>query len=488
MYPFLKPKNKKTPAKAGARGWLLAAGLGLLAGAAMPAFADHALVVGINHYPGLPNDEQLGGPANDALAMAQKLQTLGFTVSTLTDAAATKAGILAALDHMKTANSDSERFVFYFAGHGAKSLDGSGVILASDASPSDKTNYLTKDDLYAAIAAVPAKGRTVLLDSCFSGAMQRGLHHAKGLHPHRKSRYYDFFGLAKLENQPGTHSKRIELVNDNDDPQPVDPKPIDPVNPANNPPPPVPTATDAVCYFVAANPYQPAYEDDIDGKRDGLFTHYLLSRLSASPEPWQPVQTDVTGNVMGMTDGTQTPCLTASYSPIGVFDGPGGVTPPPPPAPKAKSVWDAFSEDQKDSSQVLLEMTPNSSTVALKQKFRFKATVGSEGYLIVMELDTDGNLNLLSPASRNSQDAHVQGNTVVTIPKAGKAFTVDKEGTERVKAVLFTSEDAAKQLLAAFPDNGTITSWRKAKDRKIQLTDADPFFTSAVGFVVSGTK
>jgi hypothetical protein len=133
-------------------------------------------------------------------------------------------------------------------------------------------------------------------------------------------------------------------------------------------------------------------------------------------------------------------------------------------------------------------MTPNRSTVKVGEKFKFQVTPGADGYLVVMELDTDGALDLVYPASRNISDAQVKGGAIISLPaQAGKAYTTDKEGSERIKAILFTSQDAAQQLLAGFPDSGTLESWHKARGRRLQMVDEDhnQFYTSAVGFEVS---
>jgi len=488
--------------------------------AAGPAWADHAIVVGVCHYPALSDADQLEGPDNDAQAIAGKLTQAGFTVTSLKDETATKQGILDTLKAMQAQNAANERFVFYFAGHGTKTADGGGAILASDASPVEKSNFITTQELYKAVAAVPARGRTVLLDSCFSGAMAHSYSTHKGLRPHLKSRYVNFFALPKK-------LVLTDDVNNNDVP----------VSASSG-------GSGDVCYFAAANPYQQAYEDEIDGHESGIFTHYLVSQLGQGPALWSAVQSDVTGSVMGNTDGIQTPVLSQGYAGVHVFDGLGAPpapapvpapkpaptpapvpdpapSPPPvpdpvpePPAPLppnpvpaptpptpvpapmppvrsgAKTVWDAFSADNRDPAKVQLLLSPNRSTVKIGEKFKFQALPAVDGYLVVMELDTDGALNLIYPAGHNAADGEVKAGAIVSLPsQAGKAFTTDKEGSERIKAILFSSEDAAQQLLAGFPESGTLDSWKAARGRKILTVNdgINKFYTSALGFEVSST-
>ena len=136
-----------------------------------PAHADHALVIGVNEYPKLATGSNLEGCVNDANTMETSLKAHGFQVTLLTNEGATHAAVLVALDRMKRASTPAERFVFYFAGHGTIASDGSSALLAHDAGERSETGDVTRDELYGAIRAVPARSRTVLLDSCFAGGL-----------------------------------------------------------------------------------------------------------------------------------------------------------------------------------------------------------------------------------------------------------------------------------------------------------------------------
>ena len=91
----------------------------------------------------------------------------------LTDAQATRQGILNALTAARTATKPTERFVFYFAGHGTNSPV--NCLLPSDARKDATTGDLTRNDLYDAVRAIPARSRTIILDSCFSGGMSKSI-------------------------------------------------------------------------------------------------------------------------------------------------------------------------------------------------------------------------------------------------------------------------------------------------------------------------
>ena len=455
-----------------------------LSGATTGAGADQALVVGVNHYSQLPDDARLGGSINDATLIATKLKGLGFNVTQLGDTTATKQGVLDALTRMVSNVKPNERFVFYFAGHGSKMPDGKGVILPSDASPAGQDNYITQTELYDKVNAIQARGRTILLDSCFSGAMTRGL---KGLAKNRKARFYNFFSL---------HQKKITLIGVNNADVPNVPKTDDPAV-TTNPDNPTPAPTSPICYFVAATNAQRAYEDDFDGKSDGVFTHFLATRLSPTREQWAAVQSDVAVKVADSTEQTQSPILSPAFASIAVFEGlpqANPTTPPAPPAPhrKVQSVWQTFNENHANKDQISLELTPNVSSIAIGEKFHFNVTIGSgQGYLVVMELDTDGNIDLLYPSSRNVDDCAASAGMIKLPADPALAYTVDKEGQERVRAILFRSKTDAADLLSKFPPDGTIESVSDAMTRSIKLTSAapDPFYTSSLDFeVIAASK
>ncbi|MDR3707099.1 MAG: caspase family protein [Capsulimonadaceae bacterium] len=428
------------------------------------ANADKALIVGVNHYPNLPVAAQLDGSVNDANLMASKLKADNFDVLVLTDAVATKQGILNALQTTTTVIKPEERFVFYFAGHGAKLPDGSGVLLASDASSADKSNYITKDELAGAVAAINAKAKTVVLDSCFSGAMTRGI--TKGRHP--KARFYNFFGLQ---------TKRIVLAaaSHQDNPSPIS------------------AGNGKVCFFAACTDSQRAYEDEFDGKVHGVFTHYLVNRLKTDPELWSSVQSDVTAGVTVETEQNQSPVLSAEFADVPVFDGKGVPNSAPvPERRKEQSIWQTFNEDHAKQSMLSLDITPDFETpllssIAVGQKFHLQVTTGrTTGYLVVIELDTDGALNLISPMSGNVEDAMMSQNGKLIFPSdPSQTFSVNKVGSERVRAILFNSKADAQALLHEF-QNGTIDSVSSAKHRSIFMTSADvvPFYTASAGFEV----
>ena len=142
-----------------------------------------ALIVGINQYENPANNLQ--GCVNDALDMAETLKICGFPrtkIKVVTDANATKAGILKGLDWLTSGAADGDVLVFYYSGHGSQVSDldddeqdkEDEIICPHDISWARQT-YIKDDDLHNYFTKkLPEGVRTdVILDSCFSGTATR---------------------------------------------------------------------------------------------------------------------------------------------------------------------------------------------------------------------------------------------------------------------------------------------------------------------------
>ncbi len=146
-----------------------------------------ALVVGINtyRYDGL---RDLSAPANDAEAIAQRLEKYGgFTVIRLPEAIAadtlkpyvsttkglTKKALEEALENLFC--PDSKQFpdtaLFYFSGHGLKKRRGEGFLATSDTNPDQGVDGISFDWLRKLLQDSPVKQQLIWLDCCHSGAL-----------------------------------------------------------------------------------------------------------------------------------------------------------------------------------------------------------------------------------------------------------------------------------------------------------------------------
>ena len=132
---------------------------------------SRALAVGIDAYA---YGEDLHYCVADAEAIAIELSESGYSVTRLQGTLAVgatprkliyKADLLSELSLAAAAAPSGgwDSFVFYYAGHG---YDPTGNLAMS---PLTTTEQITPDELLSAVAAVPAKVRAVILDSCNSG-------------------------------------------------------------------------------------------------------------------------------------------------------------------------------------------------------------------------------------------------------------------------------------------------------------------------------
>jgi hypothetical protein len=146
----------------------------------------HALLVGINAYPNFARHEQLSGCVNDVEAMATLLRgTYGFEdVVTLIEEAATRDGVLAALNELAARVEDDDVVVVHYSGHGSQMTDREGdepdgldeTIVPNDSGRAPHPNRdITDDELYAWIRGVTGKTQnlTLIFDCCHSGTITR---------------------------------------------------------------------------------------------------------------------------------------------------------------------------------------------------------------------------------------------------------------------------------------------------------------------------
>jgi uncharacterized caspase-like protein len=381
------------------------------------AYADRALVVGVDDYPALPG-ARLSGCRNDAAVVGRALAADGFEVTVLNDA--TRSQMLQALANMRTRCRTDERFVFFFAGHGSGPRP--AVILPSD-TRDPMANVIEADELRSAVAAIPARSRTVLLDSCFSGAMLL----AKGVRLGGRARFYEF------QHAP---SKDLTLVNEQDTNDHLQPAATE--------------GAPAICYFVAARRNETALEKVIGDVHHGVFSYYLARHLRPGLR-WDDLQARVSTAVVDETDNCQHPTLTPQYEALMVFGGEGAAPPAKPIA--ATTLWDIYNRDSVDHARLKLTLDPDRTVVKVGEHLHITVQMGQAGYLILVEHGVSGRANLLYPG-KAGEPPRLAAGAVIRIPHMGQAYAPDAPGTERIRAVLCSSKDLAAHLLAALREAG----------------------------------
>ncbi len=140
-----------------------------------------AVVVGINDYTGMDPTGQsnLGCCVADAKSVASLLPSQGFDTSdvkTLTNQAATRAAVMAALGDLVRASEPGDVACFYFSGHGtvqpADPAD-PGCERFHEAMCTATQPFLTDQDLFSIASQLQQSvvNFTVISDSCMSGGM-----------------------------------------------------------------------------------------------------------------------------------------------------------------------------------------------------------------------------------------------------------------------------------------------------------------------------
>ena len=133
----------------------------------------HALVIGNNRYQHLSN---LRTAVNDATKVASVLKRdYGFEVDLLTNA--TESQIVKSLRNYRRNLSENDNLLIYYAGHGGFDEDANrtGYWLPVDATRDDPSNWIMTDYVVNQITAMEAKHVMVVADSCFAGAIGRGI-------------------------------------------------------------------------------------------------------------------------------------------------------------------------------------------------------------------------------------------------------------------------------------------------------------------------
>lgn len=379
--------------------------------------ADIAVLIGVQKYSNVPEANTLNGPINDARMLGDVLKKkYQFDVRLIPDA--TRQQVFEAITQAAKDIKKDEKFVFFFAGHGRDKP----VI---NMLPSDFTiegGGITPDDLRQAIAKVPAKSRTVLLDCCFSGGMAPGsMSKSLGY----VSRYFGW-------SQSGSTSKSIGPASRMDSQANLKPD-------------------DSTCYYTASMANEQALEGKIDGAYHGLFSYVLAQKLDGSKKNWADVHKQVREEISSILENKgrqQTPLLSNSFLGTSVFEPllavANGTPRPDVQLPKPQKVSDVLVLDRIDHSKLELALDPDETNLQVGQRVTLSATLTSPGYLIVMG-NMGGKYYKLFPASGNVADAKVSPGKTTIGREMG--LMPDTPGSDQVKAIFFTRKDRADALL-----------------------------------------
>lgn len=148
----------------------------------------HALVIGIESYPGFGPESQLAGAVRDAQIMAELLiERYSFVpdnVLRLFEAEATRGNILDALDKLRRRVDTGDQVLVFFSGHGSQMTDREGdegdgldeTLVPCDSGRDDAENRDISDDEinhWAAGVLEVTPHLTLIFDCCHAGTIQR---------------------------------------------------------------------------------------------------------------------------------------------------------------------------------------------------------------------------------------------------------------------------------------------------------------------------
>lgn len=215
-----------------------------------------ALLIGINKYHAVP---KLQGSINDIETMRQILLTRwGFperSMAVLKDEAATRAGILAALEQLVKETGPQDTVYFHYSGHGSQvedlngdEEDGLDETLVPQDGRSGDVRDITDDELDAVFARLRAKHAFIVLDSCHSGTATRSLD--------IRTRSIPRDNRVDIYRKADRASVKTRAV--------------------------VPVVTSRYVVMTGAASHQEALDGPVDGRYHGFFTFALARSLSAS--------------------------------------------------------------------------------------------------------------------------------------------------------------------------------------------------------------
>ena len=134
-----------------------------------PRRIAHALVIGNGAYPG---SGRLDNPVNDANAISQKLRSMGFNVTTVTDA--NRQRLVQSMAQFRRTAASADISLLYYAGHGVQ-IFGTNYILPTDVDQTDPAQATIQGVSLNSVVEnfLPGKTTLVFLDACRDNALQR---------------------------------------------------------------------------------------------------------------------------------------------------------------------------------------------------------------------------------------------------------------------------------------------------------------------------
>jgi hypothetical protein len=180
------------------------------------------------------------------------------------------------------------------------------------------------------------------------------------------------------------------------------------------------------------------------------------------------------------TGRQQNPTISKNYLNAHALDN--DIAKPVEPKP-TKTLIDVWNLENPDPKKISLELSPNSNVYEAGRNIAMTATVGQEGYLVILG-EVDGHYYQFFPAGKfDPDDAHVKAGKIPW-PSPGNVLFFDSFGANQVKAILFSDTQKAAKLLDAMREmNGAADI--SNKDLILTRSLNEPEFTSRLSVAVS---
>jgi hypothetical protein len=387
-----------------------------------PGYAENrALLIGIDRYQ---HAGVLKGSKQDVKDMQQFIQSVWYyqpdQIRTLTDAQATRQGILTAFeDWLIKGSRAGDRVLFYFSGHGYYIDDDNGdesdgydeTILPVEAT--DQNAMIIDDEMEELLQRLTGREVTVIIDACHSGTLTRGV----------KEQSFDptvkvpFFSDSKQSVQKAARRRGIGV------------NPTTPVIPDGF----ISSSHSHITAYSAVAPDQEALVDTekpyrgvftsrfiqalqekrADKNRDGKITHAevleYVRRESQAYCDRQPEQCDLE---------KLTPQLEATLDVL-MEDALISITPG---QLNAREILNMFAHDNQ--AQLQVQISPK-DRIKLNDAMQIQVKSEQAGYLLLFDVNNDGELTRLFPnkySRRYSTQGYLKAGQQITLPEPFYGF------------------------------------------------------------------
>lgn len=425
---------------------------------AAPAFADRALLIGIDRYSdaklALP---QPGSSAKDVAAVAGLLRTkLGYgqnDIQILSDQAASRGAVMSAIDNwLVKGTKPGERAFLYYSGlgyfqPGARQANNKvpSTLIPFDAvvgagNPPAIANMISEDEFLAELKKLTGRKVTVLLDTGFSGVVSAG---GASVSADLTAIRAPLFGgqTRAIQIEPVAQAQKAEGES------------IDTVG----------LGPDIAIFTATAGGQAP-----LVGADGGVFTKAFVDAVGTGA-----ADVNKNGNLSNeeilafLRDQSNAACsaaanacqlgLTPTLGPVAAVGGTPLAVKPGPTQLTADRVLDYFAKG--NTVGVKLEQYPPSPVPLGTRDMKFRIVSPVAGHLVLLDLTDTGKLTQLFPNQYTRdrvRDGYILANSPIVIPDAYYGIRFDASTPER-------------GTLIALVTNGPVELPMAVKTRKIEV-------------------